>query len=66
MLKVLLHQLHPQMSHDCPLAILHKKREYTMEIVGDCFWPFRLYLGVFLDMYLGYFSFDVFIVGCIC
>ena len=57
MLEVLLHRLHPLISHDCPLAIRHKKGEYIhMEIGGDC----RLYLGVF-DMYSVYFGFDVFL-----
>ena len=57
MLEVLLYRLHPLMSHDCPLAIRHKKGEYIhMEIRGDC----RLYLGVF-DMYSVYFGFDVFL-----
>ena len=57
MLEVVLQELHPLMSHDCPLAIRHKKGEYIhMEIRGDC----RLYLGVF-DMYSVYFGFDVFL-----
>ena len=57
MLEVLLHMLHTLMSHDCPLAIRHKKGEYIhMEIGGVC----RLYLGVF-DMYFVYFGFDVFL-----
>ena len=43
------------MSHDCLLAICHKKGEY-MEIRGDCFWLYRLYLG---DM-ICIFGFDVF------
>ena len=36
MLEVLLHKLHPLMSHDCPLAIRHKKGDYIhIEIGGD-------------------------------
>ena len=68
MLGVLLHQLHPLMSHDCPLAIRHKKGKY-IEIEGEIFFFFaRLYLGDTHDMYFGYFGFDVFIflIGCIC
>ena len=34
LLEVLFHRLHPLMSHDCPLAIHHKKGEY-IEIGGD-------------------------------
>ena len=67
LLKVLLHRLHPLMSHDCPLAIHHKMGEY-IEKWGEIFFLARLYLGDTHDMYFGYFGFDVFIflIGCIC
>ena len=54
------------MSHNCPLAIRHKKGEY-IEIGGEICLA-RLYLGDTHDKYFGYFGFDVFIflMGCIC
>ena len=61
MLKVILHQLHPLMSLDCPLAIRYKKGEYIV-IGGDIF-GYRLYLG---DMICIWFWCIYLMTGCIC
>ena len=69
-LEDLLHSLHLlMMSHDCPLTIHHKKREYICMLIGGVFcFGARLYLEAWakcilfwLLMYL-FFSFDVFII----
>ena len=49
------------MSLDCPLEISHKKGEYIwMEIGGDLFWSFGLYLGASHCTF--FLAFDVFIL----